>query len=105
MFFQEITVVGVPALFSCGRLDNNTIPKGYSKYSLRHDDLCKGEICQVMYCIIVNHWADIIVRDPLDKHDRWDTKWYCIDLVETEDIVYYAGNCRTMQDFMEKYPI
>lgn len=34
--YQEVTILGRPALFAECRIDNSTVPKGLYRYELRH---------------------------------------------------------------------
>lgn len=36
--YQEVTILGRPALFAECRIDNSTVPKGLYRYELRHGD-------------------------------------------------------------------
>jgi len=96
--FEEVEILGKPALFTCGRLDRNTVPSGYHAYDVRHDDMCRGDAVQLQKFIMVNHWGTLITRDKVKLH-----KDGYRDL-EPMDINYGTGDCRTMKDFMEKYP-
>jgi hypothetical protein len=96
--FEEITVLGKPALFTPIRIDRNTVPQGYHYYEIRHDDECQGDAVQIARGIMVNHWGGIIMRDKL----KLPPDGY-ID-IEPNDVSYGAGDCRRVKDFMEKYP-
>jgi len=95
--YEEVEVFQKPALFSCGRIDPSTVPEGYYLYELRHDDDCQGDIVQIARAILVNHWGSIIVRDEikLPEDGYLDVDPDCMN--------YGAGDCRTMEEFMEKY--
>ena len=36
--FEEVTVLGVPMLFTAMHVDKSTVPKGLYLYEVRHDD-------------------------------------------------------------------
>ena len=64
--FEEVTILGMPALFTPGRINRNTIPNGYHLYEIRHDDDCQGDAVQIARNILVNHWGSIITRDEIE---------------------------------------
>ena len=96
--FEEVTILEKPALFTSIRIDRGTVPQGYHLYEVRHDDDCQGDAVQIARGIMVNHWGSLITREeialPPDGY---------LD-IEPEDLNYGAGECRSMNDFMEKYP-
>lgn len=96
--FEEVTILGRPALFTPSRIDRSTVPQGYHLYEIRHDDDCQGDAVQVAKGIVVNHWGSIITFEethlPPDGY---------LD-IEPEDLKHGAGDCRTMDDFMAMYP-
>ena len=63
--FEEIEVLGKPALFHDMRLERNTIPKGLYLYEVRYDDDGVGNPVQIAKGIMVNHLGSIITREPL----------------------------------------
>ena len=36
--FEDVTVLGHPMLFTCLRVDRDTVPQGMYMYEVRHDD-------------------------------------------------------------------
>jgi hypothetical protein len=96
--FEEVAILGKPALFTCIRIDRSTVPRGYHLYEVRHDDERQGDAVQIARGILVNHWGTLITRDeiklPPDK---------CLD-IEPDDLNYGCGDCRNMRDFMKAYP-
>ena len=96
--FEEVTILDMPALFTPGRIDRNTIPYGYHLYEVRHDDDCQGDAVQIARNIYVNHWGSLITRDELEIPDGFLN-------VEPMDLNYGTGDCRSMGDFIAKYPL
>lgn len=96
--FCEVTILGKPALFTPIRIDRNTLPNGYHLYEVRHDDECKGDAVQIAKGILVNHWGTLITRDEI----KLPSDGY-LD-IESDDLVYSTGDCRSMKEFMDKYP-
>jgi len=96
--FEEATILGKPALFTCGRrIDRNTIPCGYYAYDVRHDDDCQGYAVQLGKFVLVFHWGTLITRDEIML-----TRGYLG--IDPTDLNYATGDCRSMKDFIEKYP-
>lgn len=97
--FEEVTILDKPALFTSIRIDRSTVPCGYHLYEVRHDDDCQGIPVQVALGIMVNHWGTLITRDEIElpSHGYLD--------IEPDALNYGAGDCRSIKDFMEKYPI
>lgn len=97
--FEEVTILGKPALFTPIRIDRTTVPEGYYLYEVRHDDDCQGDAVQIARNIIVNHWGSLITRDeihlPADGY---------LD-IEPTDLNYQTGECRNMEEFIIKYPL
>jgi len=96
--FEEVTILGKPALFTCLRIDRASIPYGYHAYDVHHDDDCKGDPAQLGRYIWVNHWGALITRDEI----KLQRDGYLA--IGPEDLIYCTGACRCMKDFMEQYP-
>lgn len=45
--FEDVTVLGHPMLFTCLRVDRDTVPQGMYMYEVRHDDDQQGEPVQI----------------------------------------------------------
>lgn len=96
--FEEITVLGRPALFRSLRLCRDSIPEGLYLYEVRHDD--DGGACPVQIAkgIMVNHFGSIITREriklPADGY---------LDIEPEKDWDFSGGGCRTVKEFQEKY--
>ena len=95
--FEEVTIFGKPALFTSIRIERGTVPRGYYLYEVRHDDECQGDAVQIARNIYVNHWGSLITWDELALPDGF------LD-IEPNDLNYGTGDCRSMSDFMGKYP-
>lgn len=96
--FEEVTILGKPALFTPIRIDRSTVPSGYYLYEVRHDDDGLGDAVQIARNILVNHWGSIITHDeillPVDGY---------LDIAP-DDLNYGAGDCRSIEEFSTKYP-
>lgn len=68
--FEDVTVLGHPMLFTCLRVDRDTIPQGMYMYEVRHDDDQQGEPVQIANWIMVNHWGTLISNRPIRLEPR-----------------------------------
>lgn len=62
--YQHIEVFGTEGVFTPLRIQRESLPEGFHKYSLRggEDEL----FCQVANEVMVNHAGDLITKKPLD---------------------------------------
>lgn len=63
--FEDVTVLGHPMIFTCLRVDRDTVPEGLYMYEVRHDDDQQGDPVQIGNWIMVNHWGTIISNKPI----------------------------------------
>lgn len=63
--FESVTVLDKPMLFTCARIDRDTVPKGMYLYEVRHDDDQRGDPVQIGKWIMVNHWGTLISNRPI----------------------------------------
>ncbi len=96
--YQEIRVLGKPALFHDMHLERDTVPKGLYLYEVRHDD-CIGDPVQIARGIMVNHYGSILTCEPI----KLPPDGY-LDIDPEKDWEFGGGDCRTVEEFMEKYP-
>jgi hypothetical protein len=93
--FQEASIFGEPALFTPVRIDSSTVPDGYHLYELRGSE---GDAVHIERSVFCDHWGSLITRDEITlPADGF------LDL-NPDDLNYNTGNCRSMMDFMSKYP-
>ena len=97
--FEEIEIFDTLALFSSGRIQRESVPKGFCCYEVRHDDEGWGDPVQIAKGIMVNHFGSIITREPI----RLPPHGY-LDIDPEKDWDFCDGDCRTVREFMEKYP-
>lgn len=95
--FEEVEVFGKPALFTCLRIDRDTVPEGVYKYSIRHDDEGRGDACELARWIMVNHWGDILTLEEINLGEDGFV------LMNDEDINYATDTTNTLDDFIKKY--
>ena len=86
-------------LFNDMRLDQDTVPKGLYLYEVRYDDET-WEPVQIAKGILANHLGSILTRERL----KIPPNGY-LDLEAKTDWKYNDKGCRTVKEFLEKYPI
>jgi len=96
--FEIVELFERPMLFTCLRVEPNSVPKGYYRYEVRHDDDCMGDPCQIAKGIMVNHWGTLISNKPIDL----DGDGY-LDIDPEEDW-NYTGEKKTLSEYMKEYP-
>lgn len=68
--YDLVTLLGQPMLFSCLRIDRNTIPEGLHGYDLRDSDDCDGTVCEIKPFILVNHFGTVICKKPVELNEN-----------------------------------
>lgn len=101
--FEEVTVLEKPMIFTCLRIDRDTVPKGLYVYEVRHDDDQQGIPMEIAEHILVNHWGTLISSKPvrLDTHPVNGKKYKVLD---PENDWNYEGNGSTLQEYLKKHP-
>lgn len=101
--FEEVTVLGVPMLFTAMHVDKSTVPKGLYLYEVRHDDEGHSEPVQIGNWILVNHWGTLISSQPvkLTQVPYRDNAYRDID---PEKDWKYEGVETTLRDYMKRHP-
>lgn len=95
--FEEVTILGKPALCTPLRIERSTVPDGFHLYEVRHDDDCQGDVVQIARSIIVNHWGSLITQDEINlPADGY------LD-IEPDDLNYGVGDCRSMKEAMAQW--
>ena len=90
--WEKVEVLGREVLFTCLRVDRNTVPEGWYMYEVRHDDECQGEPVEIALWVMVNHWGTLLVKEPFDleKSQFANNAYLCID--PEEDWNYLGEN-------------
>ena len=90
--WEKVEVLGREGLFTCLRVDRNTVPEGWYMYEVRHDDECQGEPVEIALWVMVNHWGTLLVKEPFDleKSQLTNNAYLCID--QEEDWNYLGEN-------------
>lgn len=101
--FEDVTVLGHPMLFTCARVDRDTVPEGLYMYEVRHDDDQQGDPVQIANWIMVIHWGTLITNKPirLEPSERINNAYRDID---PEEDWNYEGSVATVKEYMEKNP-
>lgn len=96
--YDEITILGTPALFTDWRVDRATVPLGMQLYEVRHADEDWGDPCQLARGILVNFYGSILTLQPMKLSERGYLDF------DSEDWAYVEDNaCATINEFQEKY--
>ncbi len=95
--FEEIELFGEPALFTCLRIDPNTVPMGVYKYDIRHDDECQGIACEIAKFIFVNHWGSVLTLRPIDLGKDGFL------LMSDDDINYGIDSGLSLKKFIQRH--
>ena len=94
--YERFEILGRDALFTCLRIDRQTLPEGFYAYDLRDCDDCSGTPCQLKNFVMVNHWGTVVVREPIEGADNG------IDLDEND--YNYLGENMTLDEFSNPAP-
>lgn len=101
--FEVATLFDKKVLFCCGRIDKSTVPEGLYVYSVRHDDDMQGDPVQLANWILVNHWGDIISKEPFELEEnkfRIGTNAY--KDIDPEVDWNYEGYEMTLKEYLEE---
>lgn len=63
--FQQLELFGKYALFTNGRIDRPTVPKGWYCNDFRGSDDDPGELCYIEESVAVNHAGSILMPEKL----------------------------------------
>lgn len=79
--WEKVEVLGREGLFTCLRVDVDTVPEGWYMYEVRHDDGCQGEPVEIALLVMVNHWGTLLVKEPFDleKSQFTNNAYLCVD--------------------------
>ena len=91
--YQQIELLGKPALFTNGRLTDADIPQGLYCYHLRHSDDGR-RFCSVEPKVDVNHGGSVITKELLD----FGTEGYISFTEDTEP--NFTGKEQTLGEFL-----
>lgn len=63
--YDEVTIFGVPALFTDLRVDRSTVPDGVYRYEVRYSDEDGGEPVELARGIMVDFFGTVLTREPI----------------------------------------
>lgn len=92
--YQQIELLGKPALFTNARLTDADIPQGLYCYHLRHSD-DGGRFCSVKPRVGVNHGGSVITKEPID----FGKQGYISFTEDTEP--NFTGGEQTLGEFLK----
>jgi hypothetical protein len=93
--YDEVTLLGIPAMLTDWRVDRASLPAGVNLYELRHADEDWSNPCQLARGILVNFYGTLL---QLPKSGYLD--------VESDDLVYVDDDsCTTLGEFLAKNPV
>ena len=96
--YQEVTILGKPALFTEYRLDRSTVPEGVYRYEMRHADEDWSEPVTLSRSIVVNYYGSVLTREPFQLPVEGRIP------LESDSLAFQDGGCRTLAEFQQKYP-
>lgn len=99
MIYEEISIFGVPALFSDWRIDRASVPIGMKMYEVRHADDDWGSPCQLARGILVNFYGTLLTTETIEIPESGYLDF------ESEDWCYagWDDTCATIDEFLRKY--
>ena len=85
--YQSMELLGVKGLFTNLRVDRESLPEGFFKYSLREGD--DGWLSSVENNVVVNHMGDFVCKQELnlngqDEYDIFDEYGFTDDEVDLD---------------------
>lgn len=101
--FELVTVFDKPMLFTCIRIDRNSVAEGLYMYEVRHDDDQQGDPVEIANWIMVNHWGTLISSEPPALVPSTKINNAYLDINPKTDWSYEDGSF-TVKEYMEKYP-
>ena len=102
-WFEQVTVLGLPMLFTCERVDRRTVPQGLFLYEVRYDDYNFCNPVQLAKGILVNHYGTLLSRWPVELESSPITDNAYRDIDRDKDWHFEEGGS-TLKEYMEKYP-
>lgn len=101
--FERVTVLNQPMLFTCCRVDRDTVPESLHIYEVRHDDENYGDPVQIGRWIRVNFWGTLISSSPilLEPSTVIDNAYRDIDPNKDWS---YKGFSMGIQDYLKLAP-
>jgi hypothetical protein len=96
--FEEISILGKPAILTPVRIDRLSVPKGYHLYEAHRDDRAFGGAFHIARRVEGSLWGSIITRDKIKLPYTGSLK------INPEAIKLDSGDCQSMKEFIKQYP-
>lgn len=95
--YEEVTILGKPALFTSLRIESASVPAGINRYEIRHEDDDGMNAAQIGASIWVNHMGTLLMRDalPLDARGYLD--------INADDLDFGDGHLDTLDGYIKAY--
>ena len=100
--YELVEVLGEKMLFTCSRIERNTVPPELHVWEVRHDDECMGIPCQIADWILVNFWGTLISKNEVSMkmNIRLNKRYREIDY---DSDWYDTGESCTLSQYMREY--
>ena len=96
--FEEVEILGIPALFTTERVSRATVPAGMYAYDLQTDETDWTQPCVLARHILVEHYGTVLTAAPIDLPPNG-----YLDL-RAGDFVFGGGaDMLTPREFEQKY--
>ena len=96
--YDEVTIFGVPALFTDLRVDRSTVPDGVYRYEVRYSDEFGGEPVELARGIIVDFFGTVLTREPIQLPISGGLE------LNDGDLDFESG-CFSLAEFQQEYPV
>ena len=96
--YDEVTIFGLPALFTDLRVDRSTVPDGVYRYEIRYSDDYGGEPVELARGIMVDFFGTVLTREPIQLPISGGLE------LNDGDLDFLSG-CFSLTEFQQKYPI
>ncbi len=96
--FEEVEILGIPALFTTLRVSRATVPAGMYAYDMQTDEEDWSQPCLLAKHIMVEHYGTVLTASPIDLPPSG-----YLDL-KPGDLVQGSGaELLTVREFEQKY--
>ena len=96
--YDEVTIFGVPALFTDLRVDRSTVPDGVYRYEVRYSDEYGGEPVELARGIMVDFFGTVLMREPIQLPISGGLE------LNDGDLDFQSG-CFSLAEFQQEYPV
>jgi len=100
IYYEKVNLLGKDVLFTCVRVDRETVPEGVHIYEVRHADV-GIEPCQLGRWIFVNFVGTILSAEPFELNDSKRIDNAYLDFDYEKDWEAKEGFC-SINDYLER---